>query len=168
MPNIPKPAAARQRRNHVVLMDAHEVAVIPDPPKGLLKATREAWRGFWSSNVARVVQPEDVPALQRLFEHYDDRARLMKQVRHEGFDTVGSKGQTILNPILRHVSALEPAITKLEDRFGLTPLSKIQLSQHFNLAAETAMSLEKLNAGLAEANDSDSYSDEEWEEDPEE
>ena len=43
----------------------------PKPPTGMLKQTRDKWVTFWESDVATMVQPNDLPTVERLFRNYD-------------------------------------------------------------------------------------------------
>jgi P27 family predicted phage terminase small subunit len=148
----PKPVNRRQRtgRADLGLVEATTGAVVPPAPRGLLKATREAWAAFWSSPVAAAVdRVSDLPAVERLFELRDERQRCWRAVRSERL-VVGSKGQVAINPLARRVSTLDREITALEDRFGLSPLARLKLGVQFH---EAARSLEELNRLLARADD---------------
>ena len=91
-----------------------------------------------------------MPALSRLFELIDERERCMTSAR-KGRLVKGSTGQPVLNPLYKHVQSLEAQISTLEERFGLTPLSRLKLGVQFGEAQRT---LADLNAD-AEAIDDD-------------
>ena len=72
-------------------------AEIPEPPPGMLAATRAQWADFWTADVAKLVTSGDLPALRRLFSLYDERARLHTAGKRQRLVT-GSTGQPVLNP----------------------------------------------------------------------
>lgn len=78
---------------------------------GFLKATREWWATIWASPMAAVYLDADVPALVRL-------ARLV-DLQHRGEMT----------------AAVLSEIRQLEDRFGLSPLSRRRLQWEVSQAA---------------------------------
>lgn len=94
---------------------------IPEPPKGMLKATRDEWMELWQRPIASTFGTESLPALRRLFEMRDQRRRLLKVLPSEGYFTTGSRGQTVVSPGVKLIQDLESQIVALEDRFGLTP-----------------------------------------------
>src|SRR5690606_34788934 len=87
---------------------------------------KQDWAAFWLSDVAHAVSESDVPALYRLFE-----LRNMERSFHDAAlaepTVIGSKGQTVLNPLLRQADSLRAEIRQLEDRFGLNPAARAKL-----------------------------------------
>ena len=127
-------------------------AVVPAAPAGLLVETRDAWAVFWGSELAaRLVLPTDRPAVRRLFTLYDERARALSAYRAERL-TTGSTGQLVLSPMAKMIQVCDGEIRQLEDRFGLTPLSRLRLGVTLG---EAARSLEELNRSLADDPDED-------------
>lgn len=106
----------------------------------------EAWAELWSSPLAGLIRPTDLPALRRLF---DLRNRLIwaYDAYDENPTTTGSMGQSVLSPFAAEAHRLEAEIEKLEDRFGLTPLARLRLGVTF----EEGVSLASRNAQLLEA-----------------
>lgn len=146
---IPKPAARRQRRNlrGPLQLVAPDVArTTPEPPAGLLAASVAAWRRLWASPVASAFLDSDLPALERLWQLYDERRRAFRVARTSRL-VEGSQGQPRLNPLIAHVAALDGQILALEDRFGLTPRARLQLGITFG---EAHRSLADLNASFLE------------------
>jgi hypothetical protein len=96
---------------------------------------------LWSSPLAGLVKPTDVPALRRLFDY---RHQLIDAQRAYGEEpvAVGSMGQPVLSPYAAEIHRLEGVIVKLEDRFGLTPLARLRLGVTF----EEGVSLAQRNA----------------------
>lgn len=148
MPPLPKPPARRQGRHR------HDVGTIaasatfqpPAPPAGLLAALSGEWERLWSSPLATTFTTSDVPALERLFELRDEAVRHQRAARRT--PTVeGSKGQVVLNPVLRQRDALLAEIRQLEDRFGLSPRSRLQLGITLS---EAHRSLDDLNRSYVE------------------
>ena len=148
----PKSPDRRQRHNPrtttersgVGLVALPSAALKPSPPAGVLKATRDAWVVFWASPLASLVTEADVPALERLFELRDERARALKGIRRERL-VVGGNKQAALNPLFAAMKGLDSEIRQLEAHFGLTPLSRLRLGATFG---EAAKSLEELNRSL--------------------
>jgi hypothetical protein len=107
---------------------------------------REAWGELWSSPLAGHFRPIDVPALRRLFGY---RSRLLDAIKRFEADpeSSGSMGQAVLSPWAAEVHRLEATVQKLEDRFGLTPMSRLRLGVTY----EEGVSLATRNAQLLEA-----------------
>lgn len=152
----PKPPSQRQRRNRPkdmrVIPGGLANREVPPPPDGLLKQTRETWDRYWRSDIAQLAEPDtDLEALERLFSLYDERRRAYRSFRKERF-VEGSKGQRVLNPLGRLISDLDKEIRMLEDRFGLTPKSRLALGISFG---EMTKSMSDLNRELAEDIDHD-------------
>lgn len=129
----------------------------PQPPAGLLKTTRDRWAEFWTSPVAALAdRVSDLPALERLFGLYDDLERCARAVRRAGHMVEGSKGQLVMNPLLRHMQTQAAEIRQLEDRFGLSPRARLALN--FTLG-QTAKTLADLNSEFVGGGDGDDQDD---------
>lgn len=91
-------------------------------PQGLEPSVAVAWETFWQTDFSRIVNWErDREALTRLFEMYSLRRKLLAAC--EEVLLVGSQGQTVLNPALRHLATIDGSILQLERQFGFTPQS---------------------------------------------
>lgn len=144
---LPKPPDRRHRaaRPAIVIGPRTRAVKIPPAPGGLLRATLESWESFWSSALARLVDPEtDLPAIRRLFTLQDERERALRSYTKRRL-VEGSMGQPVINPAFRQVPRWDAEIRALEDRFGLTPASRFRLGIALG---DAARSLEDLNAGL--------------------
>ena len=119
----------------------------PAAPAYLADRWKAAWLTFWESPFSQVVQPAQMPALERLFSMYDERDRMDAELRVNPM-MVGHKGQAILNPLYRQRSAMDAEIRQLEDRFGLHPKAGLTLGIVYG---EAARSLEELNARISNA-----------------
>lgn len=118
---------------------------VPPPPTGLLKSSRDAWANYWSSPVARLADPvADLPALTRLFRLHDELHRAMRVLPDRRL-VAGYNGQPRPNPMYRVAAALQSEIRQLEDRFGLSPRSRLELGA---VAGQASRSLADLNAQL--------------------
>lgn len=128
----PKNPARRQRRNAGSTLEAVSSFPVetPEPPKGILKATREAWDDFWSSDLCRAVESQDRHSLERLFLMRDEWLRCQRAVKRDPL-VDGSQGQPVLNPLARRMDALQSEIRQLEDRFGLNPSARARLNVSF-------------------------------------
>jgi P27 family predicted phage terminase small subunit len=149
VPPTPKPAARRQRRNkrglELVDVSAAPAQEVPKPPSGLLKKTRQRWAAFWASDVAKVLAVDtDMSGVVRLFQLYDERDRCYGAVRKDRL-VEGSRNQPVLNPLYRQLATLDSEIRQLEDRFGLTPMSRLKLGINVGRGRKT---IEEMNASL--------------------
>lgn len=112
MPATPKPPGARVRRNQGQQqwrqLDASgctaKAPALPAKKPAWLKLTRDWWAAIWASPMANAWLPSDVPTLVRL-------ARIIEAINR---DEDGSAG-------------LLAEARQLEDRFGLSPLSRRRL-----------------------------------------
>lgn len=152
----PKDPARRQRaRTHgpaslQVVRPAHDVAAtpqgVPPPPEGVSERTAAQWAGYWSSPVAKLVDPvSDLPALERLFLLYDDCQQYRESIRDAPM-VQGSMGQMVRNPFVKDLKDAQAEIRQLEDRFGLSPRARLGLNLTLGATAKT---LADLNADFA-------------------
>ncbi|MEV4173994.1 P27 family phage terminase small subunit [Nonomuraea sp. NPDC049709] len=158
----PKDPEERQRRNapknlELVMpgaeLQAAEDDGHPAAPDYLLPMTKERWATYWTSPVAKLVDAvSDLPALERLFWLYDDLERSRQAVAETGHVIKGSKGQTVMNPLLRHMQTQAAETRQLEDRFGLSPRARLSLNLTLGQAAQ---SLADLNAPFLDAGGDD-------------
>ena len=157
-----KPADRRQRRATKDLGVLPQIQVdpvsYPAAPAHLSERWQYAWLTFWESPFGSLVQPAQMPPLERLFSMYDERDRMDSELRTNPM-MIGHKGQAILNPLYRQRSAMDAEIRQLEDRFGLHPKAGLTLGIVYG---EAARSLEELNARIANAANAEA----ETEEDP--
>lgn len=144
----PKPAGHRLRRNirpALVVSRSAALAPVPRAPRGLLRETGRLWDTYWLSPVGQLADREtDVPAIRRLFSLYDERERAYRSYKRRRI-VKGSEGQPVLNPAWKQVPVMDAEIRQLEDRFGLTPQSRLRLGVTFGAAAR---SLEDMNRDL--------------------
>jgi hypothetical protein len=134
----------------IVALPAPERKEPPAPPRGRgwLRATRSAWADFWTSDGALRIRDEHVPGLVRLFDLRDERERMRRSIKELGRVVQGSKGQPVLNPLIREMRSLEAEIRQSEDRFILTPAAEVRAGAG---AGETGFSIEALNEAIANA-----------------
>ena len=100
--------------------------LVPKPKPKWLRQTVEAWEAFWTSDQARVVQPQHRPMAWRLFGMVDDQERAFRAYRKRP-SVPGSQGQPATNPAFAEAMALERSIVALEDRIGLNPKAMANL-----------------------------------------
>ena len=119
----------------------------PDAPKGLLQATGRAWTAFGESPAGGTAHPgRSHPSLARLFSLYDERERALRGFRRRRRLVLGSTGQPVLNPLFGAMEATgQPQILVIEDRFGLSPISRLRLGVALG---DAARSLEELTRDL--------------------
>lgn len=146
-----KPA---ERRHNRKTRDVGAVVALPSTQVQMAAAADLAWRDevqaqwaeLWSSPMAGVLKPTDLPALRRLFGY---RSKLLEAVeRFEAAPEVtGSMGQVVISPWAAEIHRLEASIQKLEDKCGLSPMARLRLGITF----EEGVSLASRNAQLLEA-----------------
>jgi P27 family predicted phage terminase small subunit len=143
-----KPADQRQRREtkDVGLVVANPGRVTPQADVEWRESTVERWTVFWTSPLASQVEPSDEGAFRRLFWIYDELDRLRQAIEETGRVVEGSQGQPRPNPLYKQVESFQAEARQMEDRFGLSPLSRLRLGITF---ADAQASLDGLNARLA-------------------
>jgi len=124
---------------------AQDVAA-PVPDESWREQTVERWVAFWSSPLASQVERSDEGAFRRLFWIYDELHRLIEAIDETGRIVEGSQGQPRPNPLYKQVQEFQAEARQLEDRFGLSPMSRLRLGITF---ADAQASLDGLNARLA-------------------
>jgi P27 family predicted phage terminase small subunit len=160
----PKPSARRQRRNKTTSPKLASVSSggpgaeskstdAPRPRKEWLVQTKERWAAYWGSTLARLAdRVADMPAIERLFDLYDERERAQRAYRRKRI-VVGSMGQPVLNPLGRIIKEYDVEIRMLEDRFGLTPAARQRM--HVEEDDDPSADLDELNRQLARDDDAD-------------
>jgi P27 family predicted phage terminase small subunit len=130
----------------------HGEVGVPEPDEHWSEATKAEWGGYWRSEVAKLATDETVPVVRRLHDLRDERRLLWEGVRRSGARlTAGHKGQPRANPLYRVVNEIDAEIRMLEDRLGLSPLSRLQLGVALGDAGKA---LDALNAEF-EADEAD-------------
>ena len=147
MPPLRTPAGERQNRvTSDVVVPLRGGSVAPAAPEGWRGETVERWGEFWRSKLAANVEESDHGALLRLFRLYDELDRLWAAVEETGRVVEGSQGQPRPNPLFKQIETFQAEARQLEDRFGLSPKSRLQLGVTF---ADAHLSLAALNERLA-------------------
>ena len=147
MPPLRKPAEQRQNRVTTdVVVPLRSVQVRPEPESGWREGTVERWNFFWESKLASNVEPSDEGALRRLFRLYDEIDRMWDAVEETGRVVEGSQKQPRPNPLFKQIETFQAEARQLEDRFGLSPMSRLKLGVTF---ADAHLSLASLNERLA-------------------
>lgn len=100
----------------------------PPVPEGLLDEIAAGWDEYWSSDVARAVSIEDLPALTRLFRLRNEWESVRVLVEKSGELIRGSMKQLVLNPLYKRMDATGAEIRQLEDRYGMNPMSRARLA----------------------------------------
>lgn len=127
---VAKPEDERQGRNDPVQVAVREKGLpIPVPPPELKPIVIELWNRLWSSPVGRVWDPDmDASMVERYarnLHHWhnaqDDLAILEDVISH------GSQGQPVLHPLTQYIVQLEQRLGQMEDKLGLSPMSRARL-----------------------------------------
>ncbi len=149
---MPAKKPADRRHNSKTRDYGEVVALSPTvtrrPPADLtwLDEIQSEWAELWSSPMAQVFKPTDLPSLRRLFHYRSQHAAATERFLSEP-EVVGSMGQPVLSPWAGEMHRLEAQIQKLEDRCGLSPLARLRLGITF----EEGVSLASRNTQLLEA-----------------
>lgn len=134
-----------------VTLVADPTRKVPTAPKGLTKGAATTWRDFFRSALGGSVDYQsDGPALRRWIRLVNEReiliARFAGECAEGDIQTLmvrGSTGQQVLNPLLRYEERLSREIMAYEDRFGMTPLSRMRLGIAIGQAAESLDGMRK-------------------------
>ncbi len=157
----PKPREIRQNKIKrpeigLVKVDPAEKAVIPKPPAGLLKKTRERWEAYWLSPVSKAVDPgADGGRLERWIRAVDEWHRVGETFRGSRI-VKGSMGQPVLNPLATYLATLETTIARAEQELGLTPMARAKLGI---VIGQEALTAEALNRSLSRNDERDAEQD---------
>lgn len=144
-------ADRRPSRTHLELLGP-STGIVPVPPPGLLKVSKDAWFDFWRSPAASQVNLEQHgTALRDWIRHRDEWERVYRLFRRSTM-VRGSVGQLRLNPLRERLNDLRSVIDKYEAKFGLTPLDTMRLGFETGRAGLT---LAELNAQLDDDTDID-------------
>jgi len=151
-PKRPENRSRQPRSTGITVIDGAKARIAkPKPPEGLSAAVRESWDTFWASPLAAHTIATDVAALRRLFRLYEQRERYIEIAAEDTLST-GSTGQLVLHPLIKEVDTLDGKILALEDRYGLSPMSRLKLQVTLGDASK---SLAEVNAALASRKRSD-------------
>ena len=100
----------------------------PAPLPEFLACTKEDWRRWWASRLARLADPDiDLPDVRRLFRLRDERERLAATSKKEPRKVPGSRRQPVQNPILRRLQAVDAEIRLLGTNIERRLLERAQL-----------------------------------------
>ncbi|MGO1050734.1 phage terminase small subunit P27 family [Crossiella sp. CA198] len=118
----------------------------PRVPAGLGDAGREVWRAVWAAGDGAYHPQTDRWVIARYCELHDRRVALLALVERDGLTVVGSTGQTVMHPALRHVENTEREMRAIESVLGLSLEARLRLG----IAANTVKrsTLDDLLGGL--------------------
>jgi hypothetical protein len=133
MPSPKKPA--NQRQNHktkdVGIVAADDSRSTPSAEITWRESTLERWVSFWRSPLASQVEPSDEGAFRRLFWIYDELDRLRQAIEETGRVVEGSvRVSRVRIRLYKQVESFQAEARQMEDRFGLSPLSRLQVGYH--------------------------------------
>lgn len=117
--------------------------VVPKAPAGLHPVARKAWKSFWSSPVAQVVDMSaDWEAICRWAYCLSERELLEDELRVKPLSR-GSQGQYVKNPLWDILKERNREIEKFREQFGLAPLHRMRLGITYNEADEALDRMQK-------------------------
>ena len=143
---------ARPDRGPVQDLVTPEQTPTPDPPAGLDGEALAWWSAYWGSPLATVTSPSDVMLVRRYAVLLSEWSVSMGEFQRERV-VEGSTGQPRLHPLSTWISTREAAMQGIEDRLGLSPLSRVRLGIALGEAART---IQDLNAAYRSGPDDDS------------
>lgn len=159
----PKRGDVRQRRVKrpevgLVALGEAPTRLLPKPPAGLLKVSKDRWADFWGSPVADAVdRRSDMHRVTRWITAVDEYERCMPVLRKTRL-VKGSMGQPVLNPLAGYLAQVEASLRAAEADLGLTPMARLKLGITFGQAKLTAAELNRqLEAGEAEKQEGDGW-----------
>ena len=141
-----KPAAQlqghRQKPATLELVPTAE-RIIPRAPSGLHQMARRAWKDFWSSPLAQVVDlAADAEAIRHWARCISERELLMDELK-ENPVVAGSMGQPTKNPLWDVVKEYNRQIEKFREQFGMSPLARMRLGVAYSEADEALDRMQK-------------------------
>lgn len=106
--------------------------LIPQPGIDLVPLVQDEWDDFWTSKVSRFTDDVDMGSLRRLFVYRNEWMQLAIQWAgfegDERFVEGTNRANAIrLHPLGARMAKLEALMLPLEDRFGMSPLSRARL-----------------------------------------
>jgi|SRR5690348_10495242 len=117
--------------------------ILPRTPKGLHPVAQRAWRDFWSSPLAQVVDMDaDAEALHRWAYCVSERELLEEQIREAPL-LAGSTGQMVRNPLFDILKERTREIEKFREQFGMAPLHRMRLGITYSEADEALDRMQK-------------------------
>ena len=139
---------ARSNHPRVVELSAfRERSTPPVPFEFKYDTTSVWWKDFWGSPVALLVSDaSDFAVVVRLVSLVELRETAFRSVRENPL-IIGSKDQYVENPLAKAMSRYDAEIRALEDRFGLSPRSRLALNISLGAAKR---SLDELVGGVSD------------------
>ncbi len=136
---------ARSNHPRVVELASFKERVVPPVPfEFKYLETGVWWDQFWGSPVALMVSDgSDFAVVVRLVSLLELREQAFRSVREEPL-ILGSQRQYVENPLAKAMSRYDTEIRALEDRFGLSPRSRLALNISLGAAKK---SLDELVGG---------------------
>lgn len=119
---------------------------MPDPPSGLLAATRADWTTYWASDVSRAAADVDMGTVEVYFATLDEWRRCLRAGRRQRL-VPGSMGQPRLNPMLDRADRLAAMLPKLGAEIGMSPKSRATLALSIGAVEKTIEDLNRESAG---------------------
>lgn len=118
----------------------------PKMPVGLCRQAQDAWRGYWSDEVAGVMRASDITLALRWIANVDRYYRLIAEADREPV-VDGHTGQPRPNGLYNLALKIEASIKVDEAQLGIGPLNRLRLGVALS---ETARTLADLNAEAAD------------------
>ena len=155
-------------REAELIRQDEDAVVVPSPGVELDPMAQQEWEDFWHSKVSRYTDDVDMGALRRLFVYRNEWYQLMSawmalpensEEMEDGNTTPGrlvagsrNADAVRLHPYAQRLDKLEALMLPLEDRFGLSALSRTRLgieigSLHLTWAAVNQRGVAPIEAG---------------------
>jgi phage terminase small subunit len=116
----------------IEILESRADRPVPPMPSDLHPQLQDEWRIYWNSDVAKAADEVDIPMVSRLFTYRDEWLRhrvAMATMPEDQRIVAGSRNADALriHPFADRMTKLEGEISKLEDKLGLSPLSRARL-----------------------------------------
>jgi len=122
-----------ERAAELIRPEIDDVVIIPEHGiEDMEHVVALEWDDFWRSKVSRFTDDVDMGTLRRLFTYRNEWvhiAKLWADLDDEERLVAGSRNEDAvrLHPYATRLAKLEALMLPLEDRFGLSPLSRARL-----------------------------------------
>lgn len=127
-----------------------EPRVIPPAPRGLHTVARKAWKDFFSSPLAQVIDmAADGEAIRHWARCISERELFMEELKDSPLAR-GSMGQLVKHPLWDVVKELNRQIEKYREQFGMSPLARLRLGVAYSEADEALARMERRRSQMAE------------------
>jgi P27 family predicted phage terminase small subunit len=99
----------------------------PRVPASLGTVGKDVWREVWKAGEGAYHPQTDRYVIERYCALHDRRSEFLRVIEVDGLMTIGSTGQPVPHPLLRHVDSTEREMRAIETTLGLNLESRLRL-----------------------------------------